>query len=297
MVVNRWHSEGMEHPSAGSSAAPVLLSAHRCGAGGDPALENTRPALERALAMGVDYVEFDVHRCGDGELVLFHDDWLWIGGERHWIRTVGVDMLTAQSEHFLRYEEALAILAGRGRAHLDLKFASPGGVAEVAAVGRAVEMLGVENLVVTTLDDRSVRAVRNWADEQGLRLLVGLSLGRGVRGLPWRVQARIRLSEVRPRMRYRASRANVMVVNHALARLGVAALARRWGLPLLVWTIDTERSLEYWLRPGRAWMVTTNRPEVALAVRERQNRRLRGLRSAPGRRRRTPRAGSGNMRA
>lgn len=285
----------MEHPPA-AYAVSVLLSAHRCGAGGDPDLENTRPALERALTLGVEYVEFDVHRCGDGALVLFHDDWLWIGGQRHWIREVTVDMLSAQSEHFLRYEEALEILAGRARAHLDLKFSSPGGVAEVAAVGRAVELLGAENLVVTTLDDRSVRAVRNWADEEALPLLVGLSLGRGVRGLPWRVQARIRISELRPRLRYRASRANVMVANHALARLGVAALARRWGLPLLVWTIDTERSLAYWLRPGRAWLVTTNRPELALAIRERQTRRVRGLLPGPGRRRRGARPGSGSMR-
>jgi len=31
---------------------PVLVSAHRCGAGVDRHLENTRPALERALAAG-----------------------------------------------------------------------------------------------------------------------------------------------------------------------------------------------------------------------------------------------------
>ncbi|NPC96335.1 glycerophosphodiester phosphodiesterase [Nocardioides sp. zg-DK7169] len=292
----------MEPSPAAGGAPRVLVSAHRGGAGGDPNLENTRPALERAVTLGVEYVEFDVHRCADGALVLFHDDWLWVDGTRHWLREVPVEALTAQSEHYLRYEEALGILAGRARAHLDLKFTSPGGTAEVAAVRRAVEVLGAENLVVTTLDDRSVRAVRTWADQEGLALLVGLSLGRGVRGLPWRVQARVRISELRPRLRYRASRANVVVANHALARLGVAALARRWGLPLLVWTVDTERSLAYWLRPGRAWMVTTNRPELALAVRERRTRALRGARARSGRRR-GPGApgsgvpGSGSMRA
>jgi glycerophosphoryl diester phosphodiesterase len=65
----------------------------------------------------------------------------------------------------------------------------------------------------------------------------------------------------------RDSRADVVVARHTLARLGMAWLARRRGLPLLVWTVDGERSLRYWLRPGRAWMVTTNEPELAMRLR------------------------------
>ena len=104
----------------------VLVSAHRMGAGGDRARENSLPALEQALALGVDYVEFDVWRRDDGTFVVAH---------------------------------------------------------------------------------------------------------------------------------------------HVLARLGVAAYARRRGLPLLVWTVDTPGSLRYWTRPGRAWLVTTNQPGLALKVR------------------------------
>ncbi|WP_193605453.1 glycerophosphodiester phosphodiesterase [Nocardioides dongkuii] len=253
----------------------VLLSAHRCGAGGDRALENTRTALDRALETGVEYVEFDVHRCGDGTLVLFHDDWVWVDGEKRWVRDVTFDQLAAGAPHFLRYEEVLVALAGRAKAHIDLKFASPGGEHEIAAVERAVEVLGPEQIIVTTLDDRSVRAVRLWSDERGLPILTGLSLGRRVRGMPVRTAVRIRLSELLPRMRYRASLANLMVANHTLARFGIARFARRRGLPLLVWTIDTEKSMRYWLKPGRAWLVTTNHPDRALAIRERRTARLR----------------------
>lgn len=253
----------------------VLLSAHRCGAGGDTDLENTREALERALDLGVEYVEFDVHRSSDGELVLHHDDWIQVDGQRRWVRESTLAQFQSTRPHVLRYDEVLAILAGRAKAHIDLKFSSPGGVHEVEAVQRAVEVLGADNLVVTTLDDRSVRAVREWSEAAGVPLLAGLSLGRRVRGLPLRAAVRIRLSELFPRLRYRASLANVMVANHTLARWGVARFARKRGLPLLVWTIDTEDSLRYWLKPGRAWLVTTNHPQVALEVRSSLAGRIR----------------------
>jgi glycerophosphoryl diester phosphodiesterase len=222
------------------------------GAGGDRARENTLPVLEESLALGVDYVEFDVWRRDDGSFVVAHDPDHDIG---------------------LAYDAVLAALAGRGRAHIDLKFTSPGeaydeGRAwEVDAVRRAVEILGEERMIVTTGHDRAVRAVRDWADAQELDLRVGLSLGRSVRRLTWLRRIEVRRSELFPHVRMRASRANLVVAHHALARLGVAAYARRRDLPLLVWTVDTEDALRHWLRPGRAWLVTTNQPGLALRIR------------------------------
>ena len=222
------------------------------GAGGDRARENTLPALEEALALGVDYVEFDVWRRDDGSLVVAHDPEHDLG---------------------LAYDVVLAALAGRCRAHIDLKFGSPaaaydeGRAFEVVAAQRAVELLGATEMIVTTGHDRGVRAVRDWGDAEGLELRVGLSLGTSVKRLSLLRRIEVRRSELFPHVRVRRSRANLVVAHHTLARLGVAAFARRRGLPLLVWTVDTEDALRYWLRPGRAWLVTTNRPGPALRVR------------------------------
>lgn len=216
---------------------PVLISAHRC---------LTRDALEHAIAIGADYVEFDVQRCADGSLVLHHDP---------------VDVAPPDA---VTYDEALELLAGRTRVHLDLKFTGDG---VVEATAEAVRHLGTDRLVVTTLDDRSVAAVRAWSDVHAPALLVGLSLGRGVKGFPLARQLKVRASEVWPHVRYRHSRANVVVAHHTLARFAVARFARQRGLPLLVWTVDTEPSLRYWTRSGRAWLVTTNNPDVALRLR------------------------------
>jgi glycerophosphoryl diester phosphodiesterase len=233
-------------------SSQVLISAHRMGAGGDRASENSLPALEAAVSLGVDYVEFDVWRRDDGSFVVAHDPEHDLG---------------------LAYETVLAALRGRSHAHIDLKFTSPseayeeGRAWEVDAARRAVEVLGPDRMIVTTGHDLAVRAVRDWGDAEGLELRVGLSLGRSVRRLTWLRRIDVRRSELFPHVRIRQSRANLVVAHHALARLGVAAFARRRGLPLLVWTVDTPRALHYWLRPGRAWLVTTNHPGRALAVR------------------------------
>lgn len=214
----------------------TLVSAHRCLTAAD---------IEAAIAMGADYVEIDVQRCADGSLVLLHDS---------------VDVAPPGT---LGYADALDLLAGRTRLHLDLKVR--GG--EVPIVEQAVTRLGTEALLVTTLDDDGVRAVRDWADAEGHDLLVGLSLGRGLHDIPVLHAIRVRLTELFPAVRYRRSGANLAVAHHWLARLHVRRFARRHGFPLLVWTVDTPRSLAYWLRPGRAWLVTTNHPEVALRMR------------------------------
>jgi len=50
---------------------PVLKIGHR-GAKGHMA-ENTLESIKKAMALGVDGIEIDVHRCATGQLVVFHD--------------------------------------------------------------------------------------------------------------------------------------------------------------------------------------------------------------------------------
>ena len=88
----------------------VMISAHRGGAGERTHLENTRMAMEEALELGVDFVEFDVQRCGDGTFILFHDD--------HVVSESGAVMLSEISfvdfkkyaSNFMLYDDALHLL-------------------------------------------------------------------------------------------------------------------------------------------------------------------------------------------
>lgn len=250
---------------------PTLVSAHRGGVGEARERENTREALEAACGTACEYVEFDVQRLADGTLVLFHCDVLNVAGEA--VPLGGIDLPTFRewAGHFLLYEDALRILRGRKKAHIDLKFVSPrdlaGTVWEIEATRRAIEIMGVDDIIVTTLEDESVRLTRAWARSEHPTLLIGLSLGRSTAGMGLGETARLRWREAFPGRRMRACDANLVVANKRLARLTLGRYARRNRLPLLVWTVDEAKDLRYWLQPNRAWLVTTNRPADALEIR------------------------------
>ncbi|MEX0427149.1 glycerophosphodiester phosphodiesterase [Nocardioides sp. DS6] len=240
--------------------APVLVSAHRCGAGDDPQGENSLHALEHSVALGADFVEFDVRRRADGHLIVAHD-------------------LPDDGVQVLAYDALLESLDDRAGAHIDLKFGSPaelydqlGACWEVEVVKRALKRLSPDRVVATTGRERAARALRDWADAEGVPLLVGLSIGSSLRGLAPRAAAASLLRQLAPEERLARSGANVLCANHGLALLRLRRVARRRGLRLLVWTVDAPALLRWWMRPGAAWMVTTNHPALALRDRRRARR-------------------------
>ncbi len=259
---------------AGDRRLP-LVSAHRGGAGSDRARENTIGALRDATELDCEYVEFDVQRCRGGVYVVHHDKHVRIGDRRVPIPALTFEEFTRHADTHLVLDDALDVLRGRKKVHLDLKFVSDleeaGAVPhghELGLVQHVVDVMGAENVVVTGLRDRAVAAVRSWSREHHPDLLVGLSLSRdvGVRGLRKLVTGR--LDQLLPSRRLRTSDANLVVCQRTQARLWGARWARGHGLPLLVWTVDDPGELRGWLGDERTWMVTTNFPQRAVDLRQ-----------------------------
>lgn len=249
----------------GAAMARPLISAHRFGAGRRVDLEHARATLDEALAVGVELVEMDVRRTSDGLLVLGHDPDLVVNGQSHPIRQLTGEGWRELHPHGLTYADALGLLGDRVIAHIDMKIA--GVAAQVEALRAALAVLPPERVIVTTGSEEAALAMREWSGVRGIKLMIGLSLGRTVAGLPLREQVETRLSELFPGRRYARSQANLVVANHWLARISVARFARRRRLPLLVWTVDGRRSLTHWLRRTDVWAVTTNEPALAARIR------------------------------
>jgi glycerophosphoryl diester phosphodiesterase len=242
----------------------VLISAHRGGAGYETANENTLVAVEPGVGLGVYYVELYVRRLSDGSLVVLHDD--------PEAGTVTVEPVP--------YADLLAAVRP-ARAHLDLKRATANGRAEIEAIRQALDILGPGPHVATTGRVSTARALRAWADAEGVDLKVGLSIGGSVAGWSLREQVRRRWIELFPVQKLADSQADVIAAHHVLAFLTLRRLARRRGVDLLVWTPDHPLLLWYWLRPGRAWVVTTNHPSRALRIRDRREAGRIGGRRRP----------------
>lgn len=235
----------------------ALVSAHRAAGAG-------LAALVDAARLGVDFVELDVRALADGTLVVAHDARARGRAVRH------LDGGQAKALGLVTLDEALAAVGPRVGIHLDLKVASwrphdDEQSVEVRAVRTVLAGRRVEQVVVTTQIDRSVRLVRRWSRRHAPGLLVGLSLGRHVGGRWGTLMATP--SERHPVRRLRRSDATLVVAQHLLAERGLADAAARAGLPLLVWTVDEPGLLQRWLSDDRAWLVTTNDPALALQLR------------------------------
>ncbi|MCW2790537.1 MAG: hypothetical protein JWP56_2840 [Aeromicrobium sp.] len=238
----------------------ALVSAHRGGSGNEHSAQNTLDAFEAAIAMGCDYVEFDVRLTADGTPVIFHDDELDGVDGRLSIAGHRLDEFTGVV--LVTLDSVLELIAGRIKAHVDLKVAGD----DVRLVAHIVAALGVDDVVVTTAEDSSVRRIRRWSRTHAPGLLVGLSSSpRSWGGSPWKRRL-VRIEAAFPRTRVRLSHANLVVSHKTVARLTLRSYARRRRLPLLVWTVDSPSELEQWMNDPAVWMVTTNYPERALAA-------------------------------
>jgi glycerophosphoryl diester phosphodiesterase len=225
-----------------------------------PALESYR----QALAAGADYVELDVRRTTDGELVAVHDP--DTGG--HQVASLTYRQLCdLTGAEVPRAADILTLIKGRAKGQLDLKVT--GG--EDSVVRLALDILGPGQFVVTTLEDVSVAAIRSAFRDQDA-VPVALSLGRNLAGVPRMARLRTRASELRPLPRIRACGANWVAVNHRLAAAGVWRQCRQHRLNVMVWTVNSPREMRYWLSGDRADVLITDRPALAVALRSRLGR-------------------------
>jgi glycerophosphoryl diester phosphodiesterase len=239
---------------------PALLSAHR-GGPEDLLAPNSLAAIEAACALGVDFVEFDVRVTRDGQPVVVHDDRIEIEGKQRPVSSLDAQQLYQHHQRpggapsALPLGAVLEMIRGRARGHVDLKDVR----AEVEIADACTAALGREGFVLTSLEDLSVRRLREARPE----LRVALSLGRNIIGLRRHQAAVLRASEVFPQARIRRCGANALAVNYQIARLGVLAWAARQHIPVLVWTLNTAELIRAAQRDERVWAYTTDYPRLA----------------------------------
>jgi len=258
----------------------VLVSAHRCGyaeLGDVGGHEDPIAGIRHSAAVGADFVEFDVRRCADGTFVISHDSDGGVGDPGVVIADLSWPELEGRAPGVCTLDTLLDALEATGLgAHVDIKFGTP---AAAVAAGESWEQDLVERLtaridpsrIVFTSGRRVVTTtLRGWATEHRLPVVVALSIGGSVRGMTWRNAARRRWGELFPVHRLKASQADAVAAHFSLAMIRLARWTTHIGVPLLVWTVDKPWLQKRFLHDRRIWMVTTNHPAQAVALRDRR---------------------------
>jgi glycerophosphoryl diester phosphodiesterase len=188
--------------------------------------ENTLPAFERAIEIGADFVEFDVHADRDGTLVVTHDP----------PRRAGLPTL----------EEVLDLCRGRIGAMVELK--APGRYRRHDLVRRTLALLDDEAVVVC-FQRQALEEVRRL--RPGMRTVQHVGFGVSVRRAAGAWAAGFQDARVTPRglaaARSSGLETTVYTVNDASRMLELAALGVTG-----IFTDRPDLALRSFLRPGPA---------------------------------------------
>lgn len=208
---------------------------------------------QRALDLGVDYVEFDVRRTVDGAYVIYHEPRTPSG--RKIGQTSRIDFMAELGLDALDLRMLLDLVKGRAGLHIDLKEVGYEDDIMRVVLARFAE----SEFVITSLEDVSIRAIK----ERFPAVRAGLSLGRDLdHAAPWRRLA-VRLSELFPAGRLTACRADFVAVHKRLATLRVLAFCANAKIPAWVWTLEDESETARFCPDPRVAAVITNRPDIA----------------------------------
>jgi glycerophosphoryl diester phosphodiesterase len=134
----------------------VIVIAHRGASAELP--ENTLPAFERAIDLGADFVEIDVHAARDGPIVVTHDR-------------------PRAGREYPTLEEALDVMRGRIGVMVEIKM--PNRYRRHQIVTRTVELMGDDDVLVCFQRPALVEAR---ALRPNLRTVQHVGLGVSIRG-------------------------------------------------------------------------------------------------------------------
>lgn len=233
----------------------VSVTAHRGLAKHAP--ENTLPALQRAIDVGADYAEIDVHQTRDGVVMLLHDrDLRRVAGDSRrldqltYTQARELDVGSWFSPEFAgermpTLEEAIELCRGKIRLNIELKvFGSPEPLA--AAVAQIVRKHDLEaECIVTSLSYDSLVAVRRHNHDVQIGIIVGQSIGN-------------------------LNRLDVDALSVRADHLSDEMIrsAHRQGRQVMVWGVSGEQQLFEQIRRGVDNLITSD-PGPAMKLRDR----------------------------
>jgi len=119
----------------GKMALAVTVIGHRGACGYAP--DNTAASFKKAIELGVEIIELDIHPCKSGELIVIHDSIVdrISNGTGEVINMTLAELKTldfGQGEHILTLQEALDVINKKAKVLIDIK--TDGGADRIATI-------------------------------------------------------------------------------------------------------------------------------------------------------------------
>lgn len=232
--------------------SPMVI-AHRGASGVAP--ENTVAAFRKAVEIGVDLIELDVHRTKDGHLVVIHDSTVdrttrgTVSGAVANLTLEEIKSLDAgvwkslrlRGEQVPTLEEAL--LSAKGEAIFLIENKVRGLESQIADVIRKTGMQN--NVVFQSFDSASVKAFRSVMPEVPAGVLFG---NPGIHDDTVRAASLVDQAL--------AANASVVAVNYGAVTPAFVRYIQARGLNVWVWTVNRETDMQQMLDAGVDGIIT-----------------------------------------
>jgi glycerophosphoryl diester phosphodiesterase len=265
LLVMRWTLgvlTALAAPGRAQTAPATLLAAHRGGALLWP--ENSLLAFRNAVALGADFIEFDVHLSKDGEVVVIHDPTLertTTGSGPVKDRTVAElkavrlkDRTGAVTEETVPTLDEVAAVAAKGKRRMLL---------EIKVDASHARYPGIEEKVLAILDRHGMAGstvvmafeASTWRRVRELRPDVATCALYSARMLG-------RTSLAAELETLRSAGVRFIGVEHTAVDAAAVAQARAAGIGLGAWTVNDAAGMKRQIDAGAAILIT-DQPDVA----------------------------------
>lgn len=199
-----------------------LVIAHR-GVSDGKLIENTLPAFERAVTVGADYIEIDIRKTADGQLICYHDAILNGKKVKHMTYPALNRMTQAYGWNIPLLEEVICLCAGKINLNFELK--ETGLESQILSLIEKYDIY--ENVLITSYHDVVLKAVKM----QCSAVRTGLVVGRKQK----------MMQDLYPERRLLRLRADVVCCHHRLLRKGFLRRMQKLDIPVYVWTVNKRR--------------------------------------------------------
>lgn len=225
-----------------------LIIAHR-GASAN-AKENSMDALRKSIQIGADMIEFDVRRTKDDIFIAYHDEFI----NNNPINEILYDEIKKIDNDILTVEEILGFT--KGKIKLDVELKEEGYEEEIIEL--LLRYFKKDEFVITSFNDTSLKKIKS----RYPNLRVGLLLGKDKSKNPILTQ----FSELFPIKRAIQAKADFLVPNWKLLKLGFLKRARKNNMPVFVWTVNDEEMIKEFLNNNLIEAIITDKPDIAVSL-------------------------------